>query len=115
MNDLVKRLSTGQHPVEAGRPEKNAKAFKECIDRDYVHIMFKNTETELGTQLNRSNCDFSGCDFESGTGSAHLEGGLILNYDKVKVVADIDLATMEGTGCLMPVGEAEYNSLMGRK
>ena len=40
-DDLVKRLSQGEHYVEVGlRPEKVASAFNEAIDRGYVHIKF---------------------------------------------------------------------------
>src|SRR5574341_399043 len=38
-DDLVKYLSEGDHPVEAGlRPEKTVKLFKEAIDHGYVHV-----------------------------------------------------------------------------
>ena len=56
MDELVARLSAGDHPVEASlRPEKTIKALKECIDRGYVHIKFTETEggTELGLKLDR--------------------------------------------------------------
>jgi hypothetical protein len=36
---------------------------------------------------------------------AHLEGGLTLNYVKVRCIADIDLQTLQGKGYLVPVGE----------
>src|SRR6185369_4967185 len=40
-DDLVSRLSTGDHAVEVSlRPEKAVSAFKEAIDRGYVHIKF---------------------------------------------------------------------------
>ena len=42
-------------------------------------------------------------DFENGYGTVHIEGGLTLDYVKVKCRADIDLATLEGTGCLVKV------------
>jgi hypothetical protein len=114
MNELVERLATGDHPVETARPEKTAKALKECIDRDYVHVMFKETGTELGVQLNRGECNFTTGDFEAGTGTVHISGGLTLNYDKVRCVADIDLGTLEGTGHLEPVSDEGYEKLMGR-
>ena len=114
LNDLVKRL-TKSHPVETARPEKTAKALKECIDRDYVHVMFVKTGTELGVQLYRPDCNFVKADFENAEGNVHLEGGLILNYDKVRCVADIDLSTCEGTGHLVPVSDEEYNIIMGKK
>jgi hypothetical protein len=114
LNDLVKRL-TKSHPVETARPEKTAKALKECIDRDYVHVMFVKTGTELGVQLYRTDCNFVKADFEKAEGNVHLEGGLILNYDKVRCVADIDLSTCEGTGHLVPVSDEEYTIIMGKK
>ncbi len=112
LNELVVRLMEDQ-PVETARPEKTAKALKECVDRDYVHVMFKNTGTEVGVQLDRKDCKFEG-DFENATGNVHIVGGLILNYDKVRVVADIDLSTCEGTGHLEPVSDEDYEAIMGR-
>jgi uncharacterized protein YbdZ (MbtH family) len=100
---LIDRLSEGDHPVEAGlRPEKTVKLFKEAIGRNFVHIKFTETRggTELGLRLDRNACDFSRADFENGNGTVHVEGGLTLNYVKVKCVADIDLSTLEGTGHL---------------
>jgi len=47
-----------------------------------------------------------GADFESGTGSVRLVGNLTLNYDKVQLVADIDLASLKGTGYLVLIEEA---------
>ena len=113
MNELVERLTKPQ-PVETARPEKTAKALKECVDRDYVHVMFKKTGTEVGIQLDRKDCKFDEGDFEKATGAVHLVGGLILNYDKVRCVADIDLATCEGTGHLEAVSDEDYEQLMGR-
>src|SRR5215510_5567988 len=103
---LVDRLCEGDHPVEAGlRPEKTVKLFKEAIDRNYVHIKFTKTRggTELGVRLDRDACDFSQADFEYGTGSVHVEGGLTLDYVKVRCIADIELSSLEGKGHLVKV------------
>jgi uncharacterized protein YbdZ (MbtH family) len=103
---LVDRLCEGDHPVEAGlRPEKTVKLFKEAIDRNYVHIKFTKTRggTELGVRLDRDACDFSQADFENGSGVVRVEGGLTLDYVKVRCVADINLKTLEGTGRLEKV------------
>jgi len=103
---LVDRLCEGDHPVAVGlRPEKTVKVFKEAIDRNYVHIKFTDTKggTELGIALDNGACDFTGADFEKGAGSVHIEGGLTLDYVKVKCVADIDLRTLEGKGHLVKV------------
>jgi uncharacterized protein YbdZ (MbtH family) len=104
---LVDRLCEGDHPVEAGlRPEKTVKLFKEAIDRNYVHIKFTKTKggTELGARLDREACDFSQADFDQESGTAHIEGDLTLDYVRVRLIADIDLATLEGKGHLEKVG-----------
>jgi len=106
MNDLVKRLSEEEHPVEASlRAEKTAAALKESIDRDYVHIKFTNTQggTDLGVSLNREACNLSEGNFEQGTGNIRLVGNLTLNYVPVQCIADINLETLEGHGHLEPV------------
>jgi len=103
---LVDRLCEDHHPVEAGlRPERTVKIFKEAVDRNYVHIKFTDTKggTELGVRLDRDACDFSQADFEEGSGAAHIEGGLTLDYVKVRCIADIDLSTLQGTGHLAKV------------
>lgn len=103
---LVDRLCEGDHPVEAGlRPEKTVGLFKEAIERNYVYIKFTNTKggTELGVALDREACDFSHADFDNGNGVAHIEGNLTLDYVKVRCIADIDLATLEGKGHLEKV------------
>ena len=108
MDELVKRLSEGNHPVEASlRPEKTVPALKERIDRGYVHIKFTDTRggTELGVRLNREATDLSQADFDNQTGSVHLVGDLTLNYVKVRCVADINLETLEGQGHLEPIEE----------
>ena len=108
MNELVQRLSQGDHPVEASlRPEKTATALKENIDRGYVHIKFTDTQggTDLGVRLDQAASNWGEANFEQQTGQVHLVGDLTLNYIKVQCIADIDLATLAGKGHLDPVGE----------
>jgi uncharacterized protein YbdZ (MbtH family) len=103
---LVDRLAEGDHPVEMGlKPEKNVKAFKEAIDRDFVHVRFTQTRggTELGIRLDRNRSNFSQADFGSGQGTAHLEGDVTLDYVKVKCIADVELSTLEGRGRLIRI------------
>lgn len=102
--ELVNMLSKVQD-IECARPEKTAKALKECIDRDYVHVMFKKTGTEVGIKLDRRFCKFDEADFQNAKGKVYLVGGLTLNYDKVKCTAEINLETCEGTGYLEPVSD----------
>lgn len=106
MNELVQRLSQGNHPVEASlRPEKTVAALKESIDRDYVHIKFTNTKggTDLGVRLDREASQFNEADFDQQKGKVHLVGNLTLNYVKVRCIADIDLETLTGIGHLEPI------------
>ena len=106
MNELVERLSAGDHPVEVGlRPERTVAALKEAIDRGYVHIRFTGTRggTELGVRLDMNATDLGGADFTRQTGKVRLVGGLILNYQKITCTADVDLATLSGVGHVTPV------------
>ena len=98
---LVQRLAQGRHPIVVGlRPDPSVKALQESIDRGYVHIRFTATKggTELGVRLDTAACDFSRADFVAQSGTVHLEGGLTLDYVKVRCIADIDLTTLEGQG-----------------
>jgi len=106
-NDLVQRLSEGEHPVEVSlRPEKTAQALQECIERGYVHIKFTNTQggTELGVRLDKNASDLGKADFAGQRGSLRLIGGLTLDYVKVRCIADIDLSTLAGKGHLERAG-----------
>lgn len=107
---LVNKLSEGKHEVEIGlRPEKSVRLFKEAVDRDFVHIRFTRTQggTELGFRLDRTASDFSAANFESGQGTAHIEGNLTLDSVRVRCIADINLETLEGTGYLVKVDAIE--------
>jgi uncharacterized protein YbdZ (MbtH family) len=108
-DSLVDRLCDGDHSVElALRPEPTVALLKEALDRGYLHVKFTDTKggTELGVRLDREQCDFSEADFGQGTGTLHICGGLTLNYVKVRCMADIDLATLKGTGRLEKVESA---------
>lgn len=111
MSDLVKRLSNGSHALVFGRPGAagGAAELKAAIDRKYVLLEFTETRggTELGVPLDTVACDLSAADFERGDGRIHLEGELRLDYVPVRLVADLDLATLQGRGQLLvaPAGE----------
>ena len=101
MDELVQRLAEGDHPVITRRAE-SAEELKQSIERGYVLITFTDTRgmTELGVRLDEALTDLSTADFEQETGTVHLAGNLILNYVKVRCVADIDVATLKGQGHL---------------
>jgi hypothetical protein len=105
MNELTERLATGDHPVTVGGPQPSVEDLKTRIDEvGWVHIKFTDTRggTDLGIRLDTEATDLTQADFENGTGTIHVEGNLTLNYDPVRLFADIDLATLNGTGHLEP-------------
>lgn len=104
MDELVRRLADGEHPVVAGRPVTKPAELKERIDRGYVFVRFTETRggTEVGVEVDRAATDLSAAGFDRGEGRVHLEGTLVLNEDALRCVADLDLATLSGTGRLVP-------------
>lgn len=104
MDDLVQRLSQGQHPVIVGGPRPSLEEFRRRLeDMGYVFIKFIETRggTDLGVRVDKTTMDLSRANFIQGSGEAHVEGTLTLNYVKVRCVADINLATLRGTGHLI--------------
>jgi hypothetical protein len=108
MDDLVQRLSEGDHPVAVGGPQPSLEIFQKRVeDMGYVFIKFTGTRggTDLGVRVDPQATDLSQANFQEGTGTAHVEGTLTLNYVKVRCVADIDLGTLQGTGRLIILEE----------
>ena len=108
MNDLVRRLSEGSHAVEISlRPERTVKLFREMLDRGHVLVKFTQTQggTELGVPLDKSRSDLTQANFDSETGKVRLRGDLMLDYVPVRVVADIDLPSLQGQGHLEILAE----------
>ena len=101
MDELVQRLSEGDHPIVTQR-YKTVEELKQAIDRGYVLVKFTDTKggTELGIRLDKQLSDWTKADFVKATGSVHLTGELTLNYVKVRCVADVDLAALAGQGHL---------------
>ena len=109
MSDLVARLSQGEHPVHVSiRPQATVEAFHECVTRGYVLVKFPNTRggTELGFKIDNALSDISNADFTNKHGAVRLVGGLMLDYVKVRCVANIDLSTLQGLGHLEPVADS---------
>jgi len=108
VNDLVQRLAAGSHPVEVSlRPERTVKLFREMLDRGHVLVKFTQTRggTELGVPLDKSRSDLTQANFDSETGKVRVCGELTLDYVPVRVVADIDLPSLQGQGHLEILGE----------
>lgn len=106
MNELVKKLTDGLHPITAERSESVAE-FQQQIEREFVLLKFTETKggTELGSQLDMELTRLDEADFDKSTGKVHLVGDLTLDYCKVQLIADIELATLSGTGKLVLVEE----------
>jgi hypothetical protein len=103
MNDLVRKLTEGDHPVEASvRPEKDLAGFQAAVNRGYVHIRFTDTlgGTELGFKLDPILTDLAKADFANARGVIRVGGTLTLDYEKVRCIAEIDLSSLGGRGRL---------------
>ncbi len=105
MNDLVEKLSRGDYSVElVVRPEITVASVRECVDRGFVHVRFTGTRggTELGVLLDRRECELR-TNEQGGIGHLRIVGTLTLNYEKVRCIAEFDMATFAGLGHLEPV------------
>jgi hypothetical protein len=96
MDDLVQRLSEGDHPTIVGGPKPSLEDFKFSVE-DMGYVLIKFVETQGGTDLGMW-VDADATRFDCGKGLAHVEGTLTLNYVNVRCIADINLATLHGTG-----------------
>ena len=102
VNELTERLTTAQPIVMGGTDPTAEELQKRTGEMGFVLVKFTETRggTELGFRLDREASDTSAADFSQGRGTVHVEGNLILNGDHVRCFADIDLATLKGTGRL---------------
>jgi hypothetical protein len=102
MNELTERLSVDQPIVMGGADPTVEELRNRTGEMGYVLVKFTETRggTELGFPLDREATDITAADFDNGTGTAHVEGNLILNDDPVRCIANIDLSTLKGTGRL---------------
>jgi len=102
MNELTERLTVEQ-PIIMGGADPTVQELRDRTgEMGYVLVKFTQTRggTELGFALDRATTDLSKANFDEGTGTVHVEGHLTLNDDPVRCIADIDLATLKGTGRL---------------
>lgn len=108
MDELVQRLSEGDHIVIIGGLNPSLDELEKRVkDIGYVFIKFTGTKggTKLGVKVDKTRTDLSRADFIQGGGVAHIEGTLTLNYVNIRCVADIDLATLSGTGHIVTLEE----------
>jgi len=112
INELVQRLSEGKHEVVIGHRDEPYEEIKERIEDGYIHIKFTQTRggTELGINVDLKSTNVKDLDFTKGEGLLHIEGTTNLNYNAVRLIADIDLASRKGEGCLEVVSEEPIES-----
>jgi hypothetical protein len=104
VNDLTHRLANGDHPVTIGGTRPSPAELRRRIEEvGQIRIKFTATRggTDLGMTVDHAASDFMAADFDQGTGAFHVEGTLVLDYVPVRCVADLDLATLAGTGHLV--------------
>jgi hypothetical protein len=109
MNELTERLTVEQPIIMGGADPTVGELRDRTGEMGYVLVKFTQTRggTELGFPLDRAATDLGKANFDDGTGIVHVEGHLILNDDPVRCIADIDLATLKGTGRLALEEKAE--------
>jgi hypothetical protein len=102
MNELTERLTASQPVIMGGTDPTVEELRKRTGEIGYVLVKFTQTVggTELGFPVDADATDLSAANFEDSTGNVHVEGHLVLNGDPVRCIADIDLATLNGTGRL---------------
>ena len=101
VDDLVRRLAEGTHPVTASPGNhKDWHGIRERIEIGVVQVTFVDTRTQLGVRLTPALCDVTSADFEHGSGTLRLVGTLVLNDVPVRCTVDLDLPGLSGTGRL---------------
>lgn len=108
MDELIQRLSQGEHSVTVGGPKPSLEEFEKRVhEMNYVFINFISTRggTDLGVWVDKAATNLNQANFAEARGIAHIEGTLTLNYVKVRCIADIDLSSLNGTGHLVVLEE----------
>lgn len=105
MSELVESLCRQQGRLAVGGPKPSLQSFRDAIRRRYVLLKFLETrgQTDLGMDLDWDACEVSERCLEAGQGSVHLEGRLTLDFVPVRLVADVDIESMMGTGQLFRI------------
>jgi hypothetical protein len=71
----------------------------------YISNLQKPGGTELGISVDLKSTNVKDLDFTKVEGLLHIEGITNLNYNAVRLIADIDLASRKGEGYLEVVSE----------
>jgi uncharacterized protein YbdZ (MbtH family) len=102
---LVDRLSEPQR-IEIRAVESDGVAkLQASIARGFLLVCFPETRggSEIVVALDSVACRLEGANFHESHGTVHLEGDLSLDRRLARCVVTLDLATLAGTGHLIPV------------
>ncbi|MBY0273443.1 MAG: MbtH domain protein [Alphaproteobacteria bacterium] len=102
MSELVNKLSTGIHDIEFETRVENLTDVEKRLENGFIYVKFPKTSggTELGINIDTSATKTANADFKNSKGTIHIEGMCTLDYVKVRCIADIDISTRQGKGCL---------------
>ncbi len=113
MDDLVRKLSAGKHPVLIQMAESESLSdLAYDLAKGYCHISFPDTQggTELKIPVDAGASEFSRERILEGHASIHLEGDLSLNFEKVRFIGDFSVPGLTGEGCLQVIGAPAENA-----
>lgn len=105
MSELTDTLLSRRHPATAGGHDRSAAAFIDAIvARKHVLIRLPGTRggTEVSFPLDERATDLSAADLRLGTGTVHLEGDLTVDFEVLRCVVEVDLATLAGSSVFQP-------------
>ncbi|SOD91584.1 MbtH family NRPS accessory protein [Streptomyces sp. Ag109_G2-15] len=102
---LVSRLSAQEHPVELRLRDGEDLAL--IVARGHVRLYFPATQggTELTVPVDRAASDLSAAEAGLGSGTVRVVGEFVLDYERVRCEATVELASLAGRGRLRPVPE----------
>jgi hypothetical protein len=102
INELVDRLSKGEHEVTIGHENESNEDIKKRIENGFIHVKFVNTKggTELGINLDLEKTKLDEFDSAIKSGVFHIEGTTNLNYVQTRCIVDINLSSRNGKGRL---------------
>jgi hypothetical protein len=100
MDELVLRLSNGKHKVIISSSNESYSEIRDRINNKFFHVKFTETNggTELGINIDLEKTNINDIDLQ--TGLLHIEGTTNLNYNSVRLIADVDMASRSGYGYL---------------
>ena len=105
MSPLVQALTEEQEVATDLRPDNSLNELGAAVERNFVHLRFVRTGTTVGLRLDRAASSLDA--LSSGTGRVTLCGDLVIDYEKVRVTAHLDLSSLSGRGSVKHLGTVD--------